>query len=103
MLAKIKGLALEVHENPSKDGTKVYRSLIVYEFAQKYPEIRKISLRDDQIIMAQSLVAKMAEVDVGLVIYDGRPTSLFSTGIQRQAPYPFSIRVSSRSPRHRRQ
>ncbi len=73
MNAMFKGAAvLEVNENRSKDGSKLYQSLIVFEPGQKFPEIKKVSFTPEQMNLAKSLVGKKADVECSLFIFDGR-------------------------------
>lgn len=73
MLATIRGLALEINTRAAKnDSTKRYSSLIMFEFGQSYPELKKLSLRDDQVAIVQSMCGQMVEVNVELFVYDTR-------------------------------
>lgn len=76
MQAIIRGLALEVHEKKGDKEGVVFNNLIVYEFGQRYPDIRRISLKQDQVLFAKSLCAKMVEVTVDVSSYQGR-TSMY--------------------------
>lgn len=76
MIAKISGLVLEVHNKKGdKEGVE-FNNLIVYEFNQPYPELRRIGLKREQVAFSKTLVGKMADIDVNVASFQGR-TSLY--------------------------
>lgn len=83
MKALITGLVLEVNERDGKNGT-VYSTLIVFEHAQKYPDLKKISLKPDQVTHVRPLIGKIADLEVNLSEYQGR-TSLYFVSARLRA------------------
>jgi len=76
MIAKISGLVLEVHNKQGdKEGVE-FNNLLVFEFGQSFPELRRISLKREQVSFAKTLVGKMADIDVNVASFQGR-TSLY--------------------------
>jgi hypothetical protein len=80
MIAKISGLVLEVHNKKGdKEGVE-FNNLIVYEFNQPFPELRRIGLKREQVGFAKTFVGKMADIEVNVASFQGRTSLYFVSG-----------------------
>lgn len=81
MIAKISGVVLEVHtKKGDKEGVE-FNNLIVYEFNQHYPDLRRIGLKREQVAFARTLVGKMADIEVNVASFQGRTSLYFSSAV----------------------
>lgn len=68
-------LALEVQQRQHKE--KTYSNLIVFEFGQRFPQVRALSLAEDQIEAANKLVGKRCNITANLYEREGRNSLAF--------------------------
>lgn len=74
----VQGFALELHKKTDKnDSTKVYNSLILYEFNRPYPELVRVSVHPSRLNEVQKLVGQMVEVECDLSVYQNRTSIQF--------------------------
>lgn len=78
MKTVVQGLALELHQKADKnDKSKVYNTLILYEFGKSYPEIVRVSVNPIRLSEAQKLPGQMVEVECELSIFQNRTSIQF--------------------------
>lgn len=86
MVTTITGLVLEFHRKKSKDGSKEYKTLLMYEKGKLYPALIKVQVNDDHAAAA-SLLTGECVVEAEIYEFDGKTNLSFKSGkVVRASP-----------------
>lgn len=81
MKTVIQGLALEISQKVDKvDKSKVYHTLIVYEFGKQYPDVVRLGVHQTRLMDAQKLPGQLVEVEGEITIFKDRTSVQFVSG-----------------------
>jgi hypothetical protein len=68
---------LELTERKSKDGNKVYRTIIGYVDGQTYPALTKVDVPDDQLKVALGIVGHVCDIIAEVRTFSDRTSFIF--------------------------